>query len=92
MSTPFAVLANERLASIRDVQKNPSKALRGITRVMRGSKTLGFFLSEEQFGDLVESLEAATSEPFLKRMRQAKRQMKAGRGIPLKTLAKRYGL
>jgi len=52
----FSMLANERIASIRDVQKNPSFALRGITRVTRGSKTIGFFLSNDEFANLVENL------------------------------------
>jgi len=43
MSLDLLLLLRERTASIRDIQKNPSKALQGITRVMRGGKTFGFF-------------------------------------------------
>ncbi len=92
MSPVLTVLANERLASIRDVQKNPSKALRGITRVTRGSKTLGFFLSESCLDELVENFEALTSPAYLKQIRQARKEMKQGKGVSFHRVAARYGL
>jgi hypothetical protein len=76
----FSILANEHVASIRDIQKNPSLALQGITRVTRGSKTVGFFLANEAFADLVESQEATSSKPFVKRIAKARRDLKAGKG------------
>src|SRR3989339_289249 len=42
MSKAYQLLQREHVASIRDVQKNPSRSLRGMTRVMRGSTTFGF--------------------------------------------------
>ncbi len=88
----FSILADERIASIREIQKNPSRMLRGITRVTRGSKTVGFFLSNEDFADLVESQEALASGPFVKRVAQARLDMKKGKGVLLKALAKEYGV
>lgn len=75
----FSTLADERIASIREIQKNPSRMLQGITRVTRGSRTIGFFLSNDDFADLVESQEALTSKPFLKRMAKTRRDIKAGK-------------
>lgn len=88
----FSILANERVASIRDIQKNPSGALKGVTRVTRGSKTIGFFLANEDFADLVESREALASKPYLGRLKAAKKDFVAGKGKSLKTLAKEYGV
>ena len=88
----FSMLANERIASIRDVQKNPSFALRGITRVTRGSKTIGFFLSNDEFADLVENQEALSSKIFIRQVAQARRQARNRKLISLDTLAAEYGI
>ena len=58
MPKVYQLLTREHIASIRDVQKNPSKTLRGVTRVMRGSKTIGFYFSNEELDDLLEDLDA----------------------------------
>ncbi len=92
MPHAFAALARERVASIRDVQKNPSRALLGITRVVRGSKTIGFFLSNEEWDGLLEDIEAMNSPAFRARIRSAKKQQKDGKTIPFAEVAKRYGL
>lgn len=92
MTDKLNVLAQESVASIRDIQKNPSKALRGITRVMRGSKTIGFFFSNEELGDLLEDIEAFSSLSFKARVKEARREMKAGKTLPLSTIAKNYGI
>ena len=85
-------MADERVASIREVQKNPSAALRGITRVTRGSKTIGFFLSNEEFIELVENQEALLSKHFLKAIGKARREATVHKGTPLSALTKEYGL
>lgn len=92
MTDKLNVLAQESVASIRDIQKNPSRALRGITRVMRGSKTIGFFFSNEELGDLLEDIEAFSSSSFKARVKEARREMKAGKAVPLSTIAKNYGI
>jgi hypothetical protein len=87
----FSILADEQVASIREIQKNPSRMLRGVTRVTRGSKTIGFFLSNEDFADLVESQEALASKVFVKRVARARREAKTGKGVSIKKLLKEYG-
>ncbi len=87
----FSILADERVASIREIQKNPSRVLRGITRVTRGSRTIGFFLANDDFAELVEHHEALSSKPFIKQIAKARRDLKAGKGKSLDALAKAYG-
>ena len=90
--TKFSLLADERVASIREVQKNPSRTLRGITRVMRGSKTIGFFLANEEFDELMENQEALSSKLYLRQIARARRDMKNKNLAALDVVAKEYGL
>lgn len=92
MSKVYHLLQREHVASIRDVQKNPSKSLRGMTRVMRGSKTFGFFFSSEEFDELLEDLEAASSKSLRARVRAARKGLKKGDVVSLSMLAKEYGV
>ena len=84
----YQVLAEENIASIRDIQKNPSKALRGVTRVMRGGKTVGFFFSNKEIDDMLEDFEATSSPEFLVRIREAREDMRLDKGVSLKQAAK----
>lgn len=88
----FSLLANERIASIREVQKNPSSALRGITRVTRGSKTIGFFLSNDEFAELIENQEALSSKAFMRQVAQARRRADDKKLTTLSELAAEYGV
>ena len=88
----FSILADERVASIRDIQKNLSRALRGITRVTRGSRTIGFFLANDDFAELVESQEALSSPAFIRHVAKARRELKQGKSRSLSSVAKEYGL
>ncbi len=88
----FSLLIQERIASIRDIQKNPSQALQGITRITRGSQTIGFFLSNEHIEELMENREAQNSKPFLRRISKARKNIQKAKGISLEALAKEYGL
>ena len=92
MDKIYHTLVKERIASIREVQKNPSKALRGVTRVMRGSHTVGFFFDNEELDNLLEDIEASASPHFQAHMRRARREMKAGKFISLEEVLKRYGV
>ena len=76
----FTVLADEHTASVREIQRNPSRALRGITRVMNGSKTVGIYLSMEHFEELVENSEAVASKAFVADIAKGRRDFKAGKG------------
>ncbi len=88
----ISLLVDEHIASIRDIQKHPSRALRGVTRVMRGSKTMGFFFSNEQWDEFLEDLEASASRTLRARVKDARKHLKKGEGVSLKELAKQYGV
>lgn len=92
MDQVYSFLEQENIVSIRDVQKNPSSALQGITRVMKSGRTHGFFLSKEDFEDLLEDFEALSSQSFRKRIREARSRLGKEKTIPLATLAKQYGI
>lgn len=82
----------ERIASIREIQRNPSKALQDITRVVRGSKTIGFFLSSEEFDELLEDLEALGSQTLKARVRAARRFARTSKTFSLSDALTRYGV
>ncbi len=90
MPARHLVLMHENTASIRDVQKSPSKALRGITRVMRGTKTIGFFFANDEAQSLFEDIEAARSTKLKTRLAHAKANPKDG--VSLKKVMAEYGL
>jgi hypothetical protein len=90
MSHQFRFLSKESVASIRDIQKNPSRALRGLTRVTRGSKTIGFFLANEEMDELLEDLEMLASTKLKTRVKQARKEIKAGQTTSLADVMKKY--
>jgi len=92
MPKVYQLLTREHIASIRDVQKNPSKTLRGVTRVMRGSKTIGFYFSNEELDDLLEDLEAASSRSLRARVKKARHGLKKGDVVAISDLAREYGV
>lgn len=92
MSKAYQLLQRENVASIRDVQKNPSRSLRGMTRVMRGSKTFGFFFSTEEFDELLEDMEAMSSKDLKARVKIARSGLKKSEVVSLSDLARQYGV
>jgi PHD/YefM family antitoxin component YafN of YafNO toxin-antitoxin module len=92
MTPSLVALSREHVASIRDVQKNPSRALCGITRVVRGSKTIGFFLSNEEWEQLMEDIEASQSPTLKKSIAKARRELAAKKTVSLEVVAKQYGI
>jgi hypothetical protein len=48
MNGALRALTQEKLVTIRDLQKNPSAYLKGIVRIMKRGKTVGFFFSDEE--------------------------------------------
>ncbi len=88
----YAILAKEHIVSIRDVQKNPSKSLRGLTRVMNGSKTHGFFFSIDDMDDLMEDIEMSMSKSLRATVKKARLEIKRGETISLDDFRKKYDL
>ncbi|MFH1252778.1 MAG: hypothetical protein V1664_00370 [Candidatus Uhrbacteria bacterium] len=88
----YQLLDKEQVASIRDIQKNPSQALRGITRVMRGGKTFGFFFSNEEFDEILEDLEAGACLELRRRVKAARQGLKKSQVFTVEQLAAKYGL
>lgn len=53
--TSASVLGKEKIISLSELQKNPSKALDGdIIRIVRNGKEIGIFMSKDEFGDFLE--------------------------------------
>jgi len=49
------ILSKEKIISLSELQKNPSKALNAdIVRIVKNGKEIGIFLSKEEFEDLIE--------------------------------------
>ncbi len=82
-------LREERVVNIKELQKSPSKSLKGITRILRGKSTLGYFLDPQALDDLIEDFEAANSPAYLKRIAAARKDKTR---IPLEDVLKRYGI
>ena len=89
MLQTLKAIKKEHVVNVKELQKSPSRHLKGITRILRGKKTLGHFLDEEAFDNLLEDLEALSSPNFLKSIRKAR---KSKTFISLEELEKRYGL
>lgn len=81
-------LQEERVVNIRDLQKSPSRSLKGITRILRGKHTLGYFLDPQALDDLIEDFEALNSPAYLKRIAAARRDKTR---IPLENVIAEYG-
>ena len=92
MTKAYQLLEKEHVASIREIQKNPSKALKGITRVMRGNKTIGFFFSNEEFDEILEDIEAISSKTLQKRVKKAREEIEKGEVYSHDEIMKEYGL
>lgn len=92
MNEKLQLFSNERVASVRDVQRSPSRALQGITRVMRGNQTLGFFLSSAELDELLEDMEALASKELKRRVRSARRGLCVKGTISLNDMALQYGV
>ena len=82
-------LQEERVVNIRDLQKSPSNSLKGITRILRGKNTLGYFLDPQALDDLIEDMEATKSPTYLKRIAAARKDKTR---IPLTDVLKEYGI
>ena len=89
MLQTLKLLQNEGVVNIKELQKSPSRYLQGLTRILRGKKTLGYFLSQDTFDDLIEDMEAMSSPNYLKSIMRARKTKKL---TPLSQVEKSYGV
>ncbi len=80
------VLAKEKIISLSELQKNPSKALdSGIVWIVKHGKKMGIFLSKDEFEDLLEE-HLPLDKKFQKELKIAVNQSKKEKLIPLKNI------
>ena len=89
MLQTLKLLQNEGVVNIKELQKSPSRYLVGLTRILRGKKTLGYFLSENTFDSLIEDMEAMSSSNYLKSIQKARKSKKL---TSLSEVEKKYGI
>lgn len=89
MLQTLKTIKNERVVNIKELQKSPSRHLKNITRILRGNQTLGYFLDEEAFDNLIEDLEAMSSPSYLDSIKKARASKKQ---YSIREVEKRYGL
>lgn len=89
MLKTLQTIKNEKVINIKELQKSPSRYLKNITRILRGNETLGYFLDQEAFENLIEDLQALSSPTYIKKIKKARSAKKA---YSLKEVEKRYGL
>jgi hypothetical protein len=78
------LLSEEKIISLSELQKNPSKALSGkIVRIVKNGKEMGIFMSKEQFEDFLEDFLPFTEE-FEKELKESEEETKNGNYTPLK--------
>lgn len=92
MLSTLTTLQQENIVTIRELQKNPSTALKKVTRILRNGKTFGFFFAESEIEDLMEDIEALSSPNYLASIKRADQNIKAGKTVPLETVLKKYGI
>ncbi|MFA7277412.1 MAG: hypothetical protein WC101_00285 [Candidatus Gracilibacteria bacterium] len=73
-----AILKKEKIVSMSELQRNPSKALTGsIIRIVKNGKEIGIFLSKAEFDDLMEE-QADLKPKFQKELRKSLKNSKKG--------------
>ncbi len=89
MLQTLKLLQNEGVVNIKELQKSPSRYLKGLTRILRGKETLGYFITGAVFDDLIEDMEAMSSPNYLKSIDRARGSNKS---TSLSDVAKKYGV
>ena len=89
MLQTLKLLKNESIINIKELQKSPSRHLQGVTRILRGKATLGYFFAEDVFSDLIEDMEAMSSPNYLKSIMKARQNKKL---TSLSQVEKKYGI
>ena len=87
-----SVLLQEHIASLKDLQKHPSREVQGVTRVRHGRRTVGFFVSSEDFAEMLESAQAVVSKSFVNRIAKARQAVSSGKGKSLSRMLEKYGI
>lgn len=73
-----SVLKKEKIVSLSELQRNPSKALNGsIIRIVKNGKEIGIFLSKEEFDNLMEE-QIELKPKFKKELRKSLKNGKKG--------------
>lgn len=80
------VLLKEKIVSLSELQRNPSRALdSAIVRIVRSGKEMGIYFQKDQFEDMLE--EHMELQPaFKKEVAQLVAKSKKGRRYSLKDL------
>lgn len=81
-----SVLGKEKIISLSELQKNPSKALAAdIVRIVKNGKEIGIFMSKEEFEDLIED-QLPLKASFKKELKKSRREAKNKNLTSLKKL------
>lgn len=89
MLQTLQTINKERVVSIKELQKSPSRHLKNITRILRGKQTLGYFLDQNAFERLIEDLEALSNPAYILSIHKSRQRNKLH---SYKDVAKRYGV
>lgn len=77
------ILAKEKIVSMSELQKNPSKALNAdIVRIVKNGKEIGIYMSKEEFEDMVEE-NLTLQKEFDKELKKAIEKSKKSKTKPL---------
>lgn len=80
----------EELVPVREAQKNITKYFeKGIIRVTKNGKSLGYLISDKALDELIEDLKSS-NPVFLEQMEAIKKKTK--KTIPLKDVMKEYNM
>lgn len=83
---PTLFTGREKIASVRDFARTPTKQLsQGITRLIKGKQSVGYFIPEDEVDLFLERLEVARNESW-KEWEDAEKSQKDGAEL-LKQLA-----
>lgn len=81
-----ALLLKEKIVSLSELQRNPSRALdASIVRIVKSGKEMGIFFQKEQFEDLLEE-HAELKPAFKKEVTRLVAKSKGGKRYSLKDL------
>lgn len=81
--TTASVLSKEKIISLSELQRNPSKALDAdIVRIVKNGKEIGIFMSKEEFEDFIEE-HLELKESFQKELDAAIKKNKKKKLTPL---------